>query len=118
MIDMKSLLQELAESKLVKITGSWADGSQSETSDYDFKLKESKQDIYGDDILPRPIDTIKGICEKYGVKFKSSFPGSMHTHLVSGNGYLQTSMEFSEHFNPRKNKLKEVEILGVKFKTY
>lgn len=117
-MDMKALLQELADSKLVRVTGSYADGTFSESSDIDFKIKESKTDIYGKDVLPRPIDKVRKICEKHGISFGSSTVGALHTHNISGNGYLPIAIEFYEYFHHRPNRKKEVDILGVTFQTW
>lgn len=117
-IDLTQLMKELKATKVVRVTGSFADGSQTENSDIDFRINESKQDLYGKDVLPRPIDKVKEICDKHGIVLGSSFIGSFHTHNQSGNGYLPISLEFSEYFKPRKGRMKEVELYGAKFKTY
>ena len=41
---MKNLLKELQKTKIVKITGSYADGSQNEFSDIDFYVKDENID--------------------------------------------------------------------------
>lgn len=115
---MKAFLKDLAATKVVSVTGSYADGTFTHESDIDFKVKESKQDIYGKDIAPRPIDKVKAVCDKHKVRLGSSFIGSYHSHNQSGNGYMPVLVEFSEYFKPRKGKKKEVELYGVTFETW
>lgn len=110
---MKELLKDLAATKLVRVTGSFADGTQTEESDIDLYLKEDHPERYGQNIKK-----IIEIFAKHGVAWRSTIPGYIFTHNTSGNGYLARQIEVSDTFKPRKNKLKEVEIEGVLFKTY
>ncbi len=113
---MKELLQELAQSNLVRITGSFADGTQTEESDIDFKVREDRPDLPRGQ--KRNIEKIMEIVERHGVKWRSTETGYIFTHRTSGNGYLPRQLEFSDRFEHRPNRLKEVEIEQVKFKTY
>lgn len=111
----KELLQELQQTKLLRITGSFADGTQHSNSDIDFRVKPDKPDyqFYGED---RNILKIINILKKFNIKWESNCPGYIYTHESNNN--LPIQIEFSDLFRPRKNKLKQVEIMGVKFKTF
>lgn len=113
--DMKKLMQELKETNLVKVTGSYADGSFTGMSDIDFYVIPNHPDTkFGE----RNILKIIAILDKYGIKTRSSETGYIYTHKTPGNGYLPVQLEFSDLYKPRKKRLPEVEIFGVKFKTY
>jgi len=112
---MKQLLEELQKSKLVKITGSYADGTQNENSDIDFYVKPDHPE-YQLKGLERNIVKVKRIIDKYNIKMKSDMVGYWYSHKSENN--LPIQIEFSDLFRPRENRLKEIEIMGVKFKTY
>lgn len=116
-ITMETLLKDLADSKLVRITGSFADGTQNEDSDLDFKVKEDRNDY---PVKPGEgnLDKVMAILDKHGIKYRSTRPGYIFTHKTPGNGYLARQMEFYDYFQHRKNRLKEVVIDGVAFKTW
>ena len=107
-------LNELKDSKLIKVTGSFADKTNNINSDIDFYVKQDSPDtLYSD----RNILKIINILNKYNIKFDSSVTGYIYTHKMYGN-CLPIEIEFSDLFYHRKNRLKEVEIFGVKFKTH
>ena len=108
---MREFFKELSETKLVRITGSFADCSFNENSDIDFYVKEDKLDS-----RVRNFDKILLILKKYGIKWSSTFPGYIFTHKTPNT--LERQLEFSDLFKPRKNRLKEVELEGIVFKTY
>lgn len=109
------LLSELADSKLVKVTGSYADGTQTENSDIDFYVKPDSPD-YKYAGKERNIVKVKRILDKYKVKMESNMVGYWYSHKSENNIPIQ--IEFSDLFEKRKNRLKEVNLLGVIFKTY
>jgi predicted nucleotidyltransferase len=112
---MKKLLEDLQKSKLVKITGSYADGTQGEGSDIDFYVKEDHPEIntYGE---KRNIEKVKDILDKHKIKVRS--PEIEYWTTYDCGNKLNTNLEFSNMFNKRKNRLKEVYIMGVLFKTH
>jgi predicted nucleotidyltransferase len=110
---MKELLKQLAESKLVRITGSYADGTQGESSDIDFYVKPNSPES---DFGERNMLKIIKILKDNNIKWESNMVGYIHTHNVDHS--LPIPMEFSDLFKPRKGRLKQVSIMGVKFKTY
>jgi len=112
---LKKLLKELADSKLVKITGSYADGTQTFESDLDFYVKEDNPEWKFLE-LERNIVKIKKILDKYDIKMNSDMTGYWYSHKSNNN--LPIQIEFSDFFNHRKNRLKEVDIMGIKFKTW
>lgn len=112
---MKELIEELAESKLVKVTGSYADNTQNGFSDIDFFVKPDDPD-YRNKGKERNMSKIIKILKKYGVNTDSSFPGYIFTHKSENDIPIQ--LEFSDLFTHRKNRLPEVEIMGVTFKTH
>lgn len=110
---MKKLLQELSDSKLIRVTGSFADGTQKESSDIDFFVKRDNPEV---DFCDRNIRKIIDILKRNNIKWESTCVGYIHTHNVDFS--LNFPIEFSDLYKPRKNRLKEVSIMGVKFKTY
>ena len=112
---MEQLLQKLSESKLVRITGSYADGTQTSNSDIDFYIKPDHPDykIRGD---KRNIEKIKEILDEFKVSVESNMVGYWFTHTVKNN--IPLNLEFSDLFRPRERKLKDVIIKGIRFKTY
>ena len=110
---MTEILQDLASTKLVRVTGSYADGSQTEESDIDFYVRPDHPERQGQNIK-----RIIAVLAKHGVKWSSNLPGYVFTHRTSGNGGLAVQMEFGDVYKPRQKKLKSVEIEGVMFATY
>ena len=108
---LKNLLITLQETKLVKVTGSYADGTQNEDSDIDFKLKDDNPETYG-----KNIKKIIGVFAEFGVEWSSTEPGYIFTH--KSDTWLPIPIEVSDRFDKRPNKLKTVEILGVTFNTH
>lgn len=116
-IVMSELLKELRDTKLVKVTGSYADGTQNDNSDIDFYVKEDNPEYKRGD-GPSNIQKIIAILGKHGVKWQSSVVGYISTHKTPGNGFLPTQLEFSDLFDHRPDRLPEVTIEGVTFKTH
>jgi len=110
---MEKLLQKLADTKIVKVTGSFADNTQNENSDIDFYVLPDKPDT---EFLHRRMLKIIKILNKHNIKWNSNFVGYIST--INEDNNLPIELEFSHNFKPRKNKLKEVKIMGVAFKTY
>lgn len=112
---MKELLQELQQSKLIRVTGSYADGTQNSNSDIDFYIKPDHPDwkFKGKE---RNITKVIEILKKHKVNWQSDAPGYIYSH--KSINALPIQIEFSDFFSPRKNKLKQVEIMGIIFKTY
>lgn len=112
---MQKVLNDLKETKVVRVTGSYADGTQTENSDIDFYVKEDRP-------YPVPkvtnIQKVIAVLKKHGIMWRSDFPGYIFTHLTAGNGCLPTQMEFSDFYKPREGRMKEVVISDVQFKTY
>lgn len=118
-IKQAMFLEELSKLNIVRICGSFARGEQNVDSDIDFKIKDSpKDEMYGD--KNRYVEKVKELLAKYNYQWKSTRPGYMTTNSIprDDNNYLLLHMEFSPDFYQNKNKLKEVEILGSKFKTW
>lgn len=114
MKNIRELLGELSETNLLRITGSFSDGTQKENSDIDFFVKPDKPDTA---FTERNMLKIISILKKHGIKWNSTRVGYIST-IHSDNPYLPIELEFSDQFKPRKNKLKEVILFGVEFKTY
>ena len=112
---MEELFRELKDTHLLRITGSYADGTFNEDSDIDFFVKPDRPET---DFENRNILKIITILKKHNIKLRSSMPGYIYTHRTTGNGHLPIQMEFSDLYKPRKNRKKDVEVYGVKFKTY
>ena len=120
---MQSILQELSSSGLVKVTGSYADGTQTEDSDIDFQVKiprETKLYNIRNSNFPKLLDIMKRHnIVVFGMPYGFSTIHPNRSELSNINRPKDfIHMEFADVFRPRKNKLKEVEILGIKFKTY
>lgn len=115
----KHFLEELAKLDIVRIAGSYARGEQNIDSDIDFQIKDSPTDnMYNKP--NRYVEQIKKLLDKFGYKWESTRNEYMNTNQIprDDNSYLLYHMEFYTGFWKNKNKLKEVEILGVKFKTH
>ena len=106
-IPLKDLLLELHHSKLVKVTGSWADGTQTEKSDIDLMVKDCDRDT-----KPEHIEKIKIIFIKHTGWIHSNQPG--HIWTICGGVQIEASYQFSQ----RLNRLSKIKIEGVEFKTY
>lgn len=106
---LKFFLEDLASTNVVKVTGSYAAGKQREDSDIDFYIKEDKPDT------PKEKRNILKV-----IKVLRHYNALLDSHTV---GYIWTTnlpiqLEFSDLFTPRQDRLKSVEIKGIKFKTY
>lgn len=112
---MKQLLQDLRNSKLVRVTGSYADGTHNENSDIDFYVKPDHPDwrMLGKE---RNIEKVKKILDKHGIKVQSHTTGYWFSHGLVND--ISLPLEFSDLFHPRPNRKKEVSIFDVTFKTY
>jgi hypothetical protein len=93
-----------------------ADGTNTEESDIDFYVEEDHPDMKANDPQRNAAKIIR-VLEKHGIKWGSSFPGSIHTHNISGNGYLPVMLDFSDVFKKRRETEGEIELFGIKFKT-
>jgi predicted nucleotidyltransferase len=114
-MEFKKLLEDLKNTKLVRVTGSYADGTQNENSDIDFYIKPDHPDYkFRED--RRHIEVIKEILDKYNVSMQSDMIGYWYSHKSENN--LPIQIEFSDLFYKRPNKLPEVEIMGINFKTH
>ena len=110
---MKELLKELSDTKLVRVTGSYADNTQTGFSDIDFYVKPNKPE---QEYLERNMLKIIYILNKHNVKWASDVVGYIHTHNVDFS--LPISIEFSDLFKHRKDRLESVNIMGIEFLTY
>jgi len=111
---MKELLQDLADTGLVKITGSYADGTQTQDSDIDMHVKEDSPNT---PMSSRNMLKIIDIFKKHNFLWSSSSIGYIST-IDSNNPGLGIEIEVSDLFEHRQNRLKEVIIHGVNFKTW
>jgi len=109
-MDITKLLTELNNTNLLRITGSFADGTQRIGSDIDFYIKPDKFDTPRD---KRNILLIIAILEKYKIKLNSVCTGCLST--IGENNNIPVELEFSNFYNKRKNKLKEVVIYGITY---
>ena len=110
---MKNLIEELYKSKLVKVTGSYADGTQHNDSDIDFFVKEDKEFVEYED---RNIIKLISILNKFKIKWNSNLPNTIST--IGSKNDLEKELEFSNIYRKRKNKLKRVNIYGFEFMTH
>lgn len=111
---LKDLLTELKDTNLVRVTGSYADGTATIHSDIDFYVKEDKPD---QPYTERNMLVIINLLAKYGIRWVSTNVGYIST-IKADNENLPVHLEFADHFNPRANRLPKVNLLGVEFKTY
>lgn len=114
---MQSLLEQLRDCKLVRVTGSFADGTQHNESDIDFYVRPDRNHNIPIGEGKRNIEKVIKIVEAHGVHWTSTLPGYIFTHK-SNNPSLTRELEFSDCFQKRQNKLPSVTIDGVEFKTY
>lgn len=112
---MEQLLKELANTRVVRVTGSFADGSYHSRSDIDFYVKPDHPD-WKTRNYKRNIEKVLDVLNKFGIDMKSDIVGYIYSHKSNNN--LERQIEFSDLFTKRKNRLPEVELYGVKFKTY
>lgn len=110
---MRTLLSDLAATNLLRVTGSFADGTQTEASDIDFYIKPDKPDIAMSD---RNILKIINILKAHNITWDSTSTGYIFTHKSVNN--LSRQLEFSDLYDKRPNRLPLVVIEGVEFKTY
>jgi predicted nucleotidyltransferase len=113
MIDMKQLLEDLRATKVVRVTGSYADGTQSPDSDIDFYVKPDDPEA---PYASRNMKRVTEVLEWYGVAWESTITGYIFTH--ESENQLPIQLEFSDLFDPREGKLPSVTVYGVEFGTY
>ncbi len=113
----ENIIKDIHATGLIKVTGSYADGTQTMLSDIDFYIKEDEPDPEFDDdgVELRNIDVIIKILEKYPINLKSSITGHIATHNINDN--LPIALEFSDLFDAKDCKYDEVIICGYTFKT-
>jgi len=112
---MEKLLKELSESGRVLVAGSYARGEQREGSDIDFLVKTPREcTVYG--VRNSNIEWVIKLLEKHFIDWNST--RTCYISTIGANNKLQIEMEFYDGFHRNKNKLPEVEIMGVKFKTW
>lgn len=113
-MDFNLLLKDLASLKLLKVTGSYADGTNNEQSDIDFYVKpDHPEQHYNERNMLKVIKVLK----KYGIKWHSTQTGYIST-IGDDNPTLEIELEFADCFHRRKGKLSTVTIQGVLFKTH
>lgn len=112
---MKNILQELADSNKVLVAGSYARGEQTDNSDIDFLIRTPRECIIYGTKNPNT-RWIIDLLEKHSISWNSTRNDYIST--IGENNRLPIQMEFYDGFYRNKNKLPEVEIMGVKFKTY
>ena len=112
--EMRALLLDLKATNLVKITGSYADGTQSINSDIDFYVKEDKPN---QPFKERNLLKIIEVLAIHGINWVSTGVGYIST-IKANNPMLPIELEFADHFNRRPNKLPTVTISGVEFRTH
>ena len=95
------------------MTGSYADGSQTKSSDIDFYVKPDKPDTPYEQ---RNIQKIINILNKHGIKWNSTVTGYIFTHKSPNNLHIQ--LEFSDLYDKRPDKKPNVTIEGYEFKTW
>ena len=112
---MEELLKELAESNKVLVAGSYARGKQHEGSDIDFQVRTPKHCIiYGG--RNENIDFVINLLEKYKINWESTRNGYIST--IGSENDIPIQMEFYTDFHRNRDRIPEVEIMGIKFKTY
>jgi len=110
----KKLLEDLGDTGIIKITGSYADGTENEMSDIDFYVLPDKIDT---PFSERRMLKIIEILKKHNINWNSTRNGYIST-IHSENKDLPIQLEFCDVFDRRKNRQKQIEIEGVAFKTY
>lgn len=107
--NLKDILRELAALKFVRVTGSYSSGEENINSDIDFWVKEGQPDEQKKNVnIWKVID----ILNRFNIKWTSHMTGYIHTTSYP------IQMEFAYYFRHRENRLPEVEIENVKFKTW
>lgn len=106
---MKQLLQELKP--YVIVTGSYAEGTQTEASDIDFYIKFRPEDEYNPED-PKSDETyfpeIRAIIEKHGYEWGSVFVSSLHVDDTP------IKLEFSAYYQVDLDNLFGIVIEGVR----
>jgi predicted nucleotidyltransferase len=110
-----NIIEELYNTKLLRVTGSTADGTQNDASDIDFWVKPDKPDQHK---KTRHFQVIVDIVEKHGLSWDSCICGHIKTRgAIIVNGHFRR-LEFSELFVHRKGRVAEVMLEGFPFKTW
>jgi len=112
---LHNFLEDLANENIVKVAGSYARGEQTKNSDIDFLIKTPRHCILYQD-RNENIDKLLRLLNKYGINWNSTRNSYIST--IGEENVIETEMEFYEGFYHNKNKLKEVVIQGVRFKTF
>lgn len=110
----KKLLQDLAATGLVRVTGSYSVGTQTMASDIDFHVKQDRPDVENED---RNIRKIIKILEAHKLPWGSPFIGCVGVGY-GDDTWLPIDIEFSDLFVHRPGRLKTITLNGVKFKTW
>lgn len=106
------LFQELKDLG-VKVTGSYADGTQYESSWF-FKGHEREKGMSDIDfqVPEKKLNAVKELLKRFKIEIKDESDEGM----ITVGTY--PAFDFSTKFYPRKNKLPHVEIFGVTFETH
>jgi len=99
LMEMQEFLQELKKLK-ARITGSHADGTANENSDYDFYITEKNW------------KSVVKLFASVDPNFESCICGHVGTRI------FPVTIEASMLFKHRKNRVKSVTIEGIEFLTY
>ena len=114
-IEFIKFLEELADNSNFLVSGSYACGEQTKDSDIDFQIKTPRESvIYG--VRNKNIDFLINLLDKYKIKWNSTRNSYIST--ISEKNNIPIQLEFYDNFYRNKNKFSQVEISGVKFKTY
>jgi hypothetical protein len=106
-----NLLKDFATFPTLRVTGSWADGTNHAGSDLDLKVRDSG--FGGKDYMKLAGELL----QRHGLKLRSNQPGHLFV-VPQDTDWLPYQIEVSDRFNKRPNKLNAVLIEGIAFKTY
>lgn len=110
---MVKLMEALKSTRVVRLTGSRAMGTNRPDSDIDLYITPDRPDTpHG----KRNIERVKEVLGKFGLFWESTIPGYIFTHK-SDNGWLELDLDISDIFRLKKGRMQEVEIYGVTFRT-
>jgi hypothetical protein len=101
----RAIFRELRALGCLRVTGSYASGTQTEDSDIDFFVS-------GD--LAANMERIKAVFRKYYVQYDQRSPNTCSCSAAP----ITTPCEFSDAFAPKAQRLDHVSIFGVRFETY
>ena len=86
----------------VIVTGSYAEGTQTYSSDIDFYIKSKAEESYAEEIIR--------FLEDKNIEWGSIFLGTIHTE------YTLIPLEFSDYYKVDLDNIFDIEVLGVKMK--